>query len=358
MGICTLTVAEWLPFENAKLAYQAFVEWGVFLREMYAIKKDELVSGTQQEAGMDLMGALIKGSGMTGDKPDTGSGDSSLPQLSEDDILGNAFVFTLAGHETTANSIHFSIIYLATNPSAQRLLQADLDRILQRKPPSEWDYERDFPKLLNSMANAVLSEELRLIPPVTSIPKCVREQQSLTVNGKKCFVPVGTYISLVTPAAHRNPNYWPTNPPSDPDHPIHPTSNTDNDLEEFKPERWLLHVPKSEKANGIPDEREDSLYRPRHGSYIPFSEGARSCLGRRFAQVEVLAVLATIFSQYSVELALDDYEVAGLNEEERDKVWEKARLDVYRVLNENMQSIFTLKLVGVDVKLKFSKRET
>ena len=319
------------------------------------------------------MGALIKGSGMTGEKADAGmleSGESGLPQLSKDDILGNAFVFTLAGHETTANSIHFSIIYLATNPDAHRKLQADIDGIFQRRPTSEWDYERDFPKLLNSMANAVLSEELRLIPPVNAIPKCTRTQQSLTVNGKKCFVPAGTYISLLTPAAHRNPNYWPTGPPSDPEHPIHPISNTDNDLEEFKPERWL--VQKSEKAESVPTtpaEREDnpldaptSLYRPRHGSYLPFSEGPRSCIGRRFAQVEVLAVLATIFSQYSVELALDDYateaEVAGMSEAERSKVWEKARSNVHKMLNENMQNIFTLKLAGAGVKLRFLKRET
>ena len=347
------------------------MEWGVYLREMYAIKKDELISGTQQEAGMDLMGALIKGSGMTGEKLDAGileNGESGLPLLSQDDILGNAFIFTLAGHETTANSIHFSIIYLATNPDAQRKLQADLDRIFQRKPASEWDYERDFPKLLNSMANAVLCEELRLIPPVVAIPKCTRKQQSLTINGKKCFIPANTYISLLTPAAHRNPNYWPTGPPSDPKHPIHPTSNTDNDLEEFKPERWFIH--KTDTANSIPttpNERETnpldtptSLYRPRHGSYLPFSEGARSCIGRRFAQVEVLAVLATIFSQYSVELALDDYasetEVAGMSAQERERVWEMARLGVLRMLNENMQSIFTLKLVGVDVKLRFLRR--
>ena len=338
---------------------------------MYSIKKDELVSGTYHESGMDLMGALIKESGMTGEKSDAGmleNGESGMPQLSEDDILGNAFVFTLAGHETTANSIHFSIVYLATDPDAQRKLQADLDRIFQRKPTSEWDYDRDLPKLLNSMANAVLSEELRLIPPVIAIPKCTRTQQSLTVNGKRCFVPAGTYISLLTAAAHRNPNYWPTSPPSDPEHPIHPLSNTDNDLEEFKPERWFVQ----RSADSVPttpaDEREDNpldvpttLYRPRHGSYLPFSEGARSCLGRRFAQVEVMAVLATIFTQYSVELALHDYateaEVAAMSEEERGKVWEKARLDVYRMLNEDMQAVITLKLAGTDVKLRFRRRE-
>ena len=293
----------------------------------------EVASASQQEAGLDLMGALVKG-GANLEK-----GEEIMPhKLTESDILGNAFVFILAGHETTANSIHFSIIYLALHLSAQRALQADLDRIFAKRSPSQWDYEIDLPALINSMANAVLSEQLRLISPVVAIPKCVRDQpQPLTVNGKKCTVPAGTYVSIVTAAVHRNPNYWPAGPPSDPGSVTHPQSNTDNDLEQFKPERWL---------NASAAKGETGLYRPRHGAYIPFSEGARSCLGRRFAQVEVLAVLAVIFTQYSVELALDEGET-----------WDQARDKVHKMFRENMVSIFTLKLAGCDAKVRFVRRE-
>jgi cytochrome P450 len=73
-----------------------------------------------------------------------------------------------------------------------------------------------------------------------------------------------------------------------------------------------------------------SLFRPPRGAYLPFSEGYRACLSRRFAQVEIIAVLAVLFREYSVELAVDEWAsdeevdkmpVGGV---ERREVWEKA----------------------------------
>ena len=343
----------------------------MYLKEMYKAKQAELASSPQHDVALDLLGALVRGGGSTEEKPNPAAPEeeqASTPQLSESDILGNAFIFIIAGHETTSNAIHFSIIYLALNLSAQLALQTDLDRLFPNGPPSHTDYETYFPQLLNSMAGAVLAEELRLIPSVIAIPKCVREQpQQLTINGKKCTVPADTYINIFAPAAHRNPNYWPTGPPSGLGDRINPAMNPDNDLEEFKPERWL--VKKSEDADqgtndGGGDSQPDaptSLYRPRRGAYIPFSEGPRSCLGRRFAQVKVMAVLATIFSEYSVELALDDFaseeQLGKMSEGERRAVWEKAKEDAFRKLRTNMYSLFTLQLSGEDVKVRFVNRE-
>ena len=88
--------------------------------------------------------------------------------------------------------------------------------------------------------------------------------------------------------------------------------------------------------------------RPPRGAYIPFSEGHRSCIGRRFAQIEILAALALIFSQYSVELAVDEYasdeEVQKMDEQAKMKVWNKARDEVNRKMNEDIAAIITLQL--------------
>ena len=330
---------------------------------MFRAKKAAVLAGTEGD-NLDLMIAMIKGAGITAES--ASKGEVSRQTLSDEQILGNAFVFILAGHETTANSIHFCLALLATNVAAQRHLQSDLDGISQGRPPSQWDYDQDVPKLFGSMAGAVMNEELRLIPPVVGIPKSTPKgsPQPLIVDGKKCTVPENTYAVLVASAAHRNPNQWPTGPPSDPEHPTHPLSNPDNDLEEFKPERWLLdsnskssntHMPDPDTATeastlGFNTSADISslLYRPPKGAYIPFSEGHRSCLGRRFAQVEILAVLALIFTQYSVELAVDAYatddEVERMSEGERRKVWEKAKREVERQMREDMKSVITLQL--------------
>ena len=355
----------------------SYTEWGKYLQELFDKKKEDITTGKAQE-GMDLMGALLKGAGVTADSLKTSSekhqGESAKQLLTASEIMGNAFVFLLAGHETAANSIHFSCVYLALNPASQRRLQVDLDRIFNGRPINEWDYDRDFNALFGGMAGAVLAEELRLLPPVPAIPKCVPSHsvpQFLTIKGQKHLVPPKTYISLVSPATHRNPNQWPSGPPSDPANPAHPSSNTDNDLEEFKPERWIREneVECTSVHDNAPEDAPNTatgvnvagnLFSPPKGAYIPFSEGYRACLGRRFAQVEVLAVLAVIFSQFSIELAVDafasDEEVLHMSAKEKEEVWHKAEWQVRKDIRENVRMIFTMQLRDKTVPLRIVKR--
>lgn len=53
---------------------------------------------------------------------------------------------------------------------------------------------------------------------------------------------------------------------------------------------------------------ERAFYRPYRGSFLPFSDGARACLGRKFANVEFVAILSTLFREYSVELEVKEGE--------------------------------------------------
>lgn len=282
--IVVMLTPKWIlrysPFKLHKVANEAYVEWGKYMREMYQEKLNEVKFGAKTD-GLDLMGALVKGAGITTESlnedsyADLGKPTSSRNKqlLTDDEILGNAFVFILAGHETAANTIHFSILYLAMHMSSQRRLQDDLDAILGDKPTSEWDYDVDMPKLFGGMCGAVMNEELRLIPPVVGIPKSTRKgrPQGLQVAGQHVTVPGDTYVELVTPALHRNPKYWPG-----------------GDILEFKPERWLLDSSRPntnteddafEQEAGLdfdgPDKRPDtsaSLYRPRKGQYSTYTD--------------------------------------------------------------------------------------
>ena len=342
--------------------------------ELFQEKKAAVLKGEEGES-LDLMTSLVKGAGIT---KDLSSGENPPPQtLTDQEILGNTFIFLLAGHETTSNSIHFSLILLALDIATQRRLQNDIDEIFQGRPVKEGNYDDVVPKLFASIGGAVLNEELRLFAPVTGVPKSTPKDspQSLEVAGKACTVPADCYVLFVTPAVHRNPNQWPAGPPSNPDKPAHPLSNLDNDLEEFKPERWILDSNAKQTAT-MPDQVMDAeaselginlaadtsaaLYRPPRGAYIPFSEGHRSCVGRRFAQVEVLAVLALIFSQYSVELAVDEYasdeEIEMMDEQAKFEIWVKARDEVNRKLKEEMGMLLSLQLRKSPVGLRFVQR--
>ena len=354
-----------LPFKATKQAYTSYVEWGKYMKEMFDEKKAQILAGEEGES-MDLMIAMLKGAGVRAQDSAQKDGKPVEQTLTDEEILGNAFVFILAGHETTANSIHFCMVYLALNIASQRRLQRDLDDTFKGRPVSEWDYDRDVPKLFGNMAGAVLNEELRLLPPVTGIPKRTEpgKPQPLTVGGKQCTVPANTYIALVCHSAHRNPNQWPTGPPADPSNPSHPLSNRDNDLEEFKPERWLLKADSKETTQISTEDgtSEDTftVFKPGKGAYIPFSEGYRSCLGRRFAQVELLAFLAFVFSKYSVELSVEqwatDAQVEKMETVAKREVWEKAKAKADNQILNDMASVITLQLRSGFIALRLVER--
>lgn len=325
--------------------------------ELYEQKKTEVASGDAR-GGMDLFGALIKESGIL---------DKKNENLQKSDLLGNAFVLMLAGHETTANTLHFSMIYLAMHWASQKRLQDDIESIIQQRPISELTYEQDFPKLFGGMAAAVMNEVLRLMQPVVNIPKSTApgRPQQITLDGKQHTIPGGTQVYLSC-AVHRNPRYWPA-PTNAPD------SDNTRDVDRFRPERWLASSKTSDDFVDISYDDEDlrgpsgedtssQLFKPVKGSYIPFSDGFRSCIGRRFAQVEILAVLAVIFSQYSVELAVDDF--ASDEEIERMPKGGKQRQEVYkkacdradRVMREDAASIITLQLRGVSIPIRLARK--
>lgn len=206
-----------------------------------------------------------------------------------------------------------------------------------------------------------MNEELRLIPPVVSIPKCTKTAQPLTLDSRRVVVPANTFVNLLTVASHRDPKYW-------------LQGNQPNDLNDFRPERWLVksdgHHTEHDAATsdgedyGGPqgDDVASTLYRPKKGSYYPFSEGPRACLGRRFAQVEVLAVLAVIFKDYSVELAVDQFatddEVDRMPEggEERKAVWEKARRRAEGLLKDGMGTIITIQMREGTVPMRLVRK--
>jgi len=130
--------------------------------------------------------------------------------------------------------------------------------------------------------DSVFYETLRLFPPVHDIPKMAAEDTTLTVSnangGKTTFpIPSGTYIELHVAGLHHNPRYW-------------------KDPHKFMPERFLGDWPKD--------------------AFIPFSLGARACLGRRFFETEGIAIMTMLVSKYKIEIK-EEPEFAGETFEER-----------------------------------------
>jgi cytochrome P450 len=327
-----------------------------FLRD----KIDDVKKGNSEE-GMDIMGQLVRTSyGDNGADGSKGSKkDGKMASLTDAEIIGNAFIMIVAGHETTANTMHFTVLELAGNPAAQRLVQRDLDNIFGKAEPSTWDYESSVNPLLASYVGAAMNETLRMIPPVVDIPKKASpgQDQPVVIDGEKYVVPRGTHIGCITPAAHRNPRNWPSKPSK--------ITGLDSDIDDYVPERWFRTQVASSGNNNSSDDVEGAdtedfggfagpdtssqMFRPPRGSYLPFSDGARSCLGRRIAQVEMIAALSVVFQKYSIELAVDEWasdaEVERMGRAERAEVYKKAQAKARSIIRQ-ATSILTLKLHG------------
>lgn len=229
----------------------SYDEFEVSLLYMLEMIRDRRTSHEKEER-YDLLSSLL----------DANEGDVSY--LSESELMGNIFIFFLAGHETTAHTLAYAFTMLALYPDEQEKLYRHVNSII---PDNQIPTYETLPLFTYSLA--VFNETLRMFPVVTAIPKISAEDTVLiatSATGERATIPVpkGASIILDVPGLHYNPRYW-----KDPDI--------------FNPSRFLGDWPKE--------------------AFMPFSLAARACLGRGFAETEAIAVITLLISRYKVEVA-------------------------------------------------------
>lgn len=176
--------------------------------------------------------------------------------MSDRQVRDEVITLFVAGHETTANALAWSLMLLAQHPEIYARVRAEVDAI-GRVPTSA-----DLPRL--ALCLRVFKEAMRLYPPVYLFGRIAVTD----VEIGEYRLPRGTIV-LVSPwALHRRPQEYP-----------HP--------DRFDPERWLP---------------EEEAKRPKT-SFLPFSAGPRTCIGNYFALMEGPLVLATLFHHADFELA-------------------------------------------------------
>src|SRR2546430_4809711 len=113
---------------------------------IYAIINERRASG--EDAG-DLLSVLLLAQDEEGD----GGG------MTDKQVRDEAMTLFLAGHETTANALSWTLDLLSRNEAAERELHAELDRVLGDRLPQPADYAR------LSYTEMVLAESMRIFPP-------------------------------------------------------------------------------------------------------------------------------------------------------------------------------------------------
>lgn len=230
---------------------------------------------------------------------------SELKTLTTDEILGNIFVYNFAGHDTTAGSLAYSMLLLVAHPKVQEWIAEELDFFLETEDRESWTYEEVFPKLQRCLAVLVRQPErskpirsyfreakltlkqletLRLYNPLLGIIRYTGTQStSLKVNEQTIQIPADTVVIPSLMALHAHPRYW------------------GEDALVWRPSRWIEHASDSTSGDiGTRISRERLLV-PEKGAYFAWSGGARGCPGKKFAQVEFVATMATLFRSHRVQ---------------------------------------------------------
>lgn len=232
------SLPEWIPtpanrrFESACRTLSSVVD------EVIAERRAE----GPREGREDLLDMLL---GARDEETGEGMSDAQL----RDEIL----TMMLAGHETTAMTLTWTLHLLASHPEVEAKLFAEIDGVLGGRPATM----ADLPAL--AYADRVVQESIRLYPPAWIIARRAEEEDD--VGGLR--VRPGDWVFLSPWVTHRRPDFWPEPDRFDPDR--------------FAPER--------------------SAARHRY-AWIPFSAGQRKCIGDQFALMEARLVLVTLLQHW------------------------------------------------------------
>lgn len=179
---------------------------------------------------------------------DTGEG------MSVEQLIDEIKILFIAGHETTANALTFTLYLLGNNPEVQ---QQVLEEILMIESETDNVVEQ-LQKM--TYTNAVLNESMRLYPPAW-----ITDRQNVEDDTLAGFnIKEGTLIGVSFYELHRNPKYW-------------------NNPHMFIPERFLG------------EQKKHSMQ-----YFYPFGAGPRMCIGAGFAIYEMCLAVSYIIKKYKI----------------------------------------------------------
>ncbi|MFT3974326.1 MAG: cytochrome P450 [Amaricoccus sp.] len=190
----------------------------------------------------DLLDYMIRA-----EDPETGR------RMTDEDLLHNMQFFIVAGHETTALALSWSLFLLANDPEAQDRARAEAEGTLGGRAATADDLER------MPYVGQVIDEAMRLYPPVAFLARNVLAPDRIEDRD----IRPGETVFLNIQALHRHRLYWQEPDAFDPEH--------------FAPEAVAA--------------------RDRY-QYLPFGAGPRICVGANFAMMQAGIILATLLGRF------------------------------------------------------------
>ncbi|KAF3036352.1 hypothetical protein E8E12_008017 [Didymella heteroderae] len=203
----------------------------------------------------DLLNTMLNGV-----DPKTGE------KMTQESTRYNMVTFLVAGHETTSGTLGFLFYHLLKNPEKYLRAQHEVDELLGDGPLEP----KHIPQLV--YLKFAIYETLRFMGPIGLNSK--HALKPTKIAGKYQVEP-DSQIFMNLRGLHHDPKIW------------------GGDADIFRPERFL-------------DGQWEKL--PKN-AWKPFGDGERACIGRQFAEQEMIMVVALILQKFQVELADPAYEL-------------------------------------------------
>jgi cytochrome P450 len=263
----------WMPRFHRRRTRHAARDIRRLITTLTAERQAQITAGTAPD---DLATKI-----MTTADPQTGE------LFNTQEMVDQVAIFFLAGHETSASALAWTLYLMATHPEWQERV-AEEARALDRDAPDQDVSDRETPdfSVMSALKTSrdCFREALRLYPPV---PMMVR-QTTCPEHFRDRDIPKGSQIVLSPWHLHRHERLW---------------SNPDG----FDPARWSTE-------EGRLCGRE---------AYLPFSAGARVCTGAGFAMVEGPLILSMILRHFRVKpvAGKTPVPVAHLTVRAKDGIW-------------------------------------
>ncbi|GAA5831678.1 hypothetical protein JCM3766R1_004976 [Sporobolomyces carnicolor] len=278
-----LNIAKWIPNERIQRVRQGFATLESESRNIIESKQGEVEKdGLESVRGSkDLIALLLK----------SASTDAKA-KMSAEELRGQLTTFLLAGHETTSTSLTWTLWTLSRYPEVQSKLRAEIREARKKaKTNGLEEIESDDLSALPYL-DAVTREILRLESPVSAtirhaaqddmIPLSRPIRSNLDPNETVSHISVKRGQILFIPITAVN----------------HSKEIFGPDASEFRPERWLgAEADKIQGKVGV------------YSSTLTFLAGPRSCIGYKFALLELKAILATLIDDFEFALRDPPFEI-------------------------------------------------
>ncbi|CAK4938945.1 unnamed protein product [Aphanomyces euteiches] len=197
--------------------------------------------------------------------------DMMLPHSTIDEAVAHTVTFISGGYDTSSSSLSFVFGTLASHPKVVAVVRSEFNKVVSKHGSlSSWEAVAEL-----THTQAVIQVTMRLnSTSFTNFHRIAKTEDHVPMSdGSTVLIPKGTTIYMNMAAMHRNPKYW-------------------SKPEAFIPNRFV---------EGTPEWNADLALRggkPHAFHYMPFSFGNKSCIGQRFAMVEMQVIVATLLSKY------------------------------------------------------------